>query len=197
MSGCTLEWQVFPNNKGHIQVRIVDMFTTTYSICHGTKWDLVELAIVKTHSRFCLRYARYHNWQFYWYNLQSYASVRSSRHPSSLPSFLLQLPILSLTHIPHALIHPRSPLTHPTSQHIYPLIHSLTFPPHLLTQSLTDSLTHPLIHSPAHSLTHWFTRSLTQYWLLWGIRTSRCSKVEFSDSICAKALRPAGPVIVP
>ena len=170
MSGCTLEWQVFPNNKGHIQVRIVDMFTTTYSICHGTKWDLVELAIVKTHSRFCLRYARYHNWQFYWYNLQSYASVRSSRHPSSLPSFLLQLPTLSLTHIPHSLIHPRShpvshsptqlpntsthSFTHSPSHHIYSLIHSLTFPPHLLTHSFMHSLPHSFTHSPIHSLTH-------------------------------------------
>ena len=32
MSGCTLEWQVFPNNKGDIPVCIVDIFRTKYSI---------------------------------------------------------------------------------------------------------------------------------------------------------------------
>ena len=187
MSACTLEWQVFPNNKGDIRVCIVDIFRTKYSICPGTKWNLVELAIVKPHSRFCLRYATDHNWHFYWYNLQSYASVRSARHPSSIPSFLLQLPILSLTHSPHSLIHPRShPVTHsPThlpatsthsfthspSHHIYSLTpsltHSLTFPPHLPTHSpthlpttSTHSLTHPLTSSLIHSLIHSLTHSL-------------------------------------
>ena len=149
------------------------------------------MAIVKTHSRFCLRYARYHNWQFYWYNLQSYASVRSSRHPSSLTSFLLQLPTLSLTHIPHSLIHPRS---HPVS---HSLTHPPTFPPHLPTHSLTHlptTFTHSLIHAFTHSLIHSITHSI-----LTTMRETytRYSKVEFPDSICAKALRPAGPVFVP
>ena len=151
MSGCTLAWQVFPNNKGGIPVCIVDIFRRKYSICHGTKWDLVELAIVKTHSRFCLRYGTNHNWHFYGYNLQSYVSVHSSRHPSSLPFFLLQLPILSVTHSPYSLIHPVATQwpTHPPN-----------FPTHLPTHSLTDLPT-TSTHSVSHSLTHFFTHSLT------------------------------------
>ena len=141
MSGCTWESQV--------PVCILDIFRTKYSICHGTKWDLVELATVQTHSRFCLCYARDHNWHFHWYNLQSYASVRSSRHPTSLPSFLLQLPTLSLTRSPHSLIHPRS----------HPVTHSSTHLPHTSTYSLTHSFTHSFTHSLTDSLNH----SLTDY----------------------------------
>ena len=143
------------------------IFRRKYSICTGTKWDLVELAIVKTHSRFCLRYGTDHNWHFYWYNLQSYASVRSSRHLSSLPSFLLQLPILSLTHSPHSLIHPVATQwpTHPPNFPTHLPTHSLTHLPttstHSVTHSLTHSLTQSLAHFFTHSLTHSFTHSLS------------------------------------
>ena len=160
-SGCTLEWQVFPNNKGDIPVCIVDIFRTKYSICHGTKWDLVELAIVKTHSRFCLCYATDHNWNFYWCNLESYAFVRWTRHPSSLPSILLQLPALSLTHSPHSLIHPHShPVTHSPTHLPKTSTHSFTHSPSHHTYSLTHSCIHSLTHSLTQSTIHSLTDSL-------------------------------------
>ena len=154
MSGCTRDWQV--------PVCIVDIFRTKYSICHGTKWDLVELAIVKTHSRFCLCYARDHNWQFYWYNLQSYASVRSSRHPPPyLPSSFNYPLSHSLTHSPHSLIHPRShQVTHSPTHLPETSTHSFTHSPSHQIYSLTRSFTHSLTYSLIHSSTHFLTSSL-------------------------------------
>ena len=89
----------------------------------------------------------------------------------------------SPTHLPNTSTHS---FTHSPSHHTYSLTHSLT---PSLTHSLTHSFTHPFAHSLTDSLNHSLTTMRETY--------SRCSKVEFPDSICANALKPAGPVVVP
>ena len=119
--------------------------------------------------------------------------VRPFIPPSLLPTFVPP----SITHsLPHSqptfTNSPRShPVTHSPTQlpttSTHSLIHAFT---HSLTHSLTHSFTHSLTHSLIHSITHSILTTMRETY-------SRYSKVEFPDSICAKALRPAGPVFVP
>ena len=162
MSGCTLAWQLFPNNKGGIPVCIVDIFRRKYSICHGTKWDLVELAIVKKHTA---------DFAFVMEQITiviSTGTIYSPTHPSIHPS--IPPPYLSSSFNyplspsqPTLTNSPRShPVTHSPTQLPNTSTHSFTHSPfhhiyslsHALTHSLTHSFTHPPIHSLTDSLNH-------------------------------------------
>ena len=113
--------------------------------------------------------------------------VRPFIPPSLLPTFLPP----SITHsLPH------SQPTFTNSPRSHPGTHSPTQLPNTSTHSFTHSLIHSLTHALTHSLTHSLIHSITHSLTTMRDTYSRCSKVEFSDSICAKALRPAGPILV-